>query len=196
MSLSLKVVVADDEPDMREYFRDILPDLGHEVIGSAANGADLVAMCRALEPDMVISDIRMAGGDGLTAAKQIAAERFIPIILVTAFHDAETLAEASEEHIFAYLVKPVERSHIEAAIAVAWKRFQELEKLRKETTDLRQALEQRKLVERAKGILMKERGMTEDAAFRKLQKLSRDENRKMAEVAQMIILAHKAMQPD
>ena len=196
MSKCLKVVVADDEPDMREYFRDVLPDLGHEVIGAASSGPELAAMCKALEPDMVISDIRMSGGDGLTAARQIVADRFIPVIMVTAFHDGPTLEQASESHIFAYLVKPIERSHLEAAITVAWKRFQELEKLQKETTDLRQALEQRKIIERAKGILMDERGISEEAAFRKLQKISRDENRKMVDVAQMIVMAHKAMRQD
>jgi len=193
MSRSLRIVVADDEQDMRDYFQEMLPLLGHEVLAVAGSGNELLRKCRELKPDLIITDIRMPDGDGLTAAKQFAEERFTPVILFTAFHDSNILQQAADSHVFAYLVKPIDRAQLESAIAIAWQRFEQFQGLRQETSDLRQALEDRKVIEKAKGILMKHRRLDEDAAFRRLQKLARDENKKLAEVARMIVLAHRAM---
>jgi response regulator NasT len=186
--------VADDEQDMRDYFADTLPDLGHRLLGVAASGQQLIALCQQHQPDLIITDIRMPDGDGLNAAKQVASQRFIPVILFTAFHDSAILQQAADAHVFAYLVKPIERDQLESAIAIAWQRFEQFQRLQQETSDLRQALEDRKVIEKAKGILMKNRQLDEDAAFRRLQKLSRDENKKMAEIARMIVLAQRAME--
>ena len=196
MTQSLRIVVADDEQDMRDYFADILPDLGHQVVAVASTGKELVAACREQSPDLIITDIRMPDGDGLQAAKQVASERFTPVILFTAFHDSANLEQAADAHVFAYLVKPIDQSQLESAIAIAWQRFEEFEGLRQQASNLRQALEDRKVIERAKGILMKQRQMDEDQAFRKLQKMSRDENRKLAEVANMIVLTFRALDND
>lgn len=196
MNRSLRIVVADDEADMREYFAETLPDLGHQVLAVAGTGAELLQFCRQLQPELIITDIRMPDGDGLSAAKEYAHERFTPVILFTAFHDSKILQEAADSHVFAYLVKPIERAQLESAIAIAWQRFEQFQGLRQEASDLRQALEDRKVIEKAKGILMKHRQLDEDTAFRRLQKLSRDENKKMAEVARMIVLAHRAMDAD
>lgn len=196
MKRALRIVVADDELDMRDYFSEMIPDLGHHLLGVAATGAELLSQCRQLQPDLIITDIRMPDGDGLAAAKQYADERFTPVILFTAFHDSNILSQAADSHVFAYLVKPIERAQLESAIAIAWQRFEQFQGLRQETSDLRQALEDRKVIEKAKGILMKHRQLDEDAAFRRLQKLSRDENKKMAEIARMIVLAHRAMDAD
>jgi response regulator NasT len=190
----LRIVVADDEQDMRDYFAETLPEFGHEVVALASTGEELVEQCRRCQPDLVITDIRMPGVDGLTAAQQVAAERFTPFILVTAYHDSDVLEKAADAHVFSYLVKPVERAQIESAIAIAWKRYDHFEKLRRETSDLRQALEDRKVIERAKGILMKTGNLDEESAFKRLQKLSRQENKKMAEIARMIILAQQALE--
>jgi AmiR/NasT family two-component response regulator len=156
----------------------------------------LVAACQEHRPDLIITDIRMPDGDGLQAAKQVASQRFTPVILFTAFHDSAILEQAADAHVFAYLVKPIDQSQLESAIAIAWQRFEEFERLRQQASDLRQALDDRKVIERAKGILMKQRHMDEDQAFRKLQKMSRDENRKLAEVAKMIVMTFRALESD
>jgi response regulator NasT len=185
--------VADDEADMRDYFAEILPDLGHQVLAVAATGRELVDACRQYQPDLIITDIRMPDGDGLAAAKQVSQERFTPVIVFTAFHDAAVLAQAADAHVFAYLVKPIERRQLESTIAIAWQRYQEFARLRQEASDLRQALDDRKIIERAKGILMKQRRLDEDEAFRRLQKIARDDNRKLAEVARMIVTTFRAL---
>ncbi len=192
----MRIVVADDEQDMRDYFADMLPDLGHEVVAVAKTGRELVDACRQFQPDLIITDIRMPDGDGLTAAKEVANERFTPVILFTAFHDANVLQQAADDHVFAYLVKPIDQKQLEAAVTIAWQRYDQFARLRQEASDLRQALDDRKIIERAKGILMKQRKLDEDQAFRRLQKISRDENRKLAEVARMIVTTFRALGDD
>src|SRR5262245_32372554 len=106
MSASLRVVFADDEPDMRAYFRKLLPRLGHQVVGEARTGRELVELCKHHQPDLVITDIKMPDMDGIDAASQIYQDRPVPVILVSAFHDAELIARAEADHILGYLVKP------------------------------------------------------------------------------------------
>ncbi len=195
MNQTLRIAVADDEADMRDYLADVLPDLGHTVVGAAATGRELLALCTAEQPDLVISDIRMPDMDGIDAAAAICRERTVPVILVSGYHDAELVNRAEQAHVLAYLIKPVQRPHLETAIAIAWRRFDEFTALRKEAADLRQTLEDRKLIEQAKGVLMKKAGLTEADAFRRLQKLARDENRKMVDLAKMILTAEKALGP-
>jgi response regulator NasT len=195
MTRPLRIVVADDEPDMRDYFRKILPRLGHQVLAAAETGRDLVELCRKAEPDLVITDIKMPDMDGIDAASQIYQEGPVPVILVSAYHDPELIARAEADHILGYLVKPIKQSDLEPTIALAMRRFEQFEALRKEAADLRQALEDRKVIERAKGLLMKKVGLDEQEAFRRLQKLAMDGNRKMVEVAHMVITAEEAFQP-
>ena len=192
MKARLRVSVADDEPDMQEYFEKMLPRLGHDVVSIAENGEQLVAHCRETKPDLVITDIKMPVVDGIEAANRIYQERPVPVILVSAFHDRELIERAEGDHIMAYLVKPIKQADLEPAIALAVKRFQQFEAIKREATDLRKALEDRKCVERAKGILMRRTGLDEHAAFTRLQKLSSDKNLKMAEVARSIIVAEEA----
>jgi len=193
MSRGLKIVVADDESLIRQYFLEILPDLGHEVVGAAKNGRELVELCRLHTPDLVISDIKMPDMDGIEAAREIARQQEVPVILVSAFHDTELIERADSANVMAYLVKPVERPDIETAIAIARRRFEELQALKHEASDLRQALEDRKIIERAKGILMTKAGLSEPDAFRRLQKVASDKNRKLAEIARMIVTAEEAI---
>lgn len=195
MNRVLRIAVADDELDMRDYFQKILPLLGHEVVAVASNGRELVERCRAARPDLVITDIKMPEMDGIDAANQICREEPIPIILVSAYHDADLIRRAEEDHILAYLVKPIKQADLEPAIALAMRRFEQFQSLRKEATDLRQALEDRKLIERAKGLLMTKAGLDEQDAFRRLQKLASAKNRKLVEIAQMILTAEEALQP-
>jgi response regulator NasT len=197
MSQPLRIAVADDEPDMQKYFQKCLPRLGHQVVAVAQNGRELVERCRAVRPDLVITDIKMPDMDGIEAATQIYQERPVPLILVSAYHDAELIQRAEADHVMGYLVKPIKQADLEPVIALAVCRFEQFQTLRQEAADLRQALEDRKVIERAKGVLMKRAGLEEAEAFRRLQKLASAENRRLIDIAQTILLAEKAaQQPD
>jgi response regulator NasT len=195
MSQSLRIAIADDEADMRDYFRSILPHLGHKVVAAATNGRELVEQCRALHPDLVITDIKMPDMDGIEAAVQIYREAPVPVILVSAYHDPALIARAEADHILGYLVKPIKQPDLEPVIALAMRRFEQFQALRQEASDLRQALEDRKIIERAKGILMKKARLDEQDAFRRLQKLASDKNLKLVEIARIILTAEEALQP-
>ncbi|MHB1557692.1 MAG: ANTAR domain-containing response regulator [Isosphaeraceae bacterium] len=195
MSRSLKIVVADDELDMRDYFQQILPLLGHQVIGVARTGTELVELCSSAHPDLVITDIKMPDMDGIDAAGRIYRKEAIPVILVSAYNDPDFIRRAEGDHIMAYLVKPIKQADLEPAIAIALRRFEQFQALRKETDDLKQALEDRKVIEKAKGILMKKTGLDEHDAFRRLQKIASDKNRKLIDIAQTILTAEEALEP-
>jgi response regulator NasT len=192
MTRKLRIAVADDEQDMRDYFKTILPVLGHEVVAVAEDGRALVEQCRTARPDLVITDIKMPDMDGIDAANQIYRDAPIPVILVSAYHDAEFIRRAEADHILAYLVKPIKQADLEPAIAIAMRRFDQFQALRREAADLKQALEDRKVIERAKGILMKKANLGENDAFRRLQKLASDKNRKLVEIAHIILTAEEA----
>ncbi len=192
MTRSLRIAVADDEPDMRDYFTTILPRLGHEVIYAAGTGRELVELCRLAPPDLVITDIKMPDMDGLEAAARIYKQSPVPVILVSAFHDADFIRRAEADHILAYLVKPIKQADLEPAIAIAMRRFEQFQALHKEASDLKQALEDRKTIEKAKGVLMKKARLDEQAAFRRLQKLASDKNKKLIEIARIILTAEEA----
>lgn len=194
MTDSLRIAVADDEPDMRDYFQKMLPRMGHQVISVAANGRELIDHCRKHQPDLVITDIRMPHIDGIQAATEIYTQMAVPVILVSAFHDSQLIERAEADHIMAYLVKPIKQADLEPAIAIALRRFRQFQELSKEAADLRQALENRKVIERAKGILMERSGLGEADAFRRLQKLASDKNRKLVEMAEWILTADEAFQ--
>jgi two-component system, response regulator PdtaR len=193
MTRALKIAIADDERDMRDYFQQFLPLLGHEVIAVAQTGKELVELCVATRPDLVITDIKMPDMDGIDAAIQIYRNAPVPVILVSAYNDPEFIRRAEADHILAYLVKPIKQADLEPAIAIAMRRFEQFQALRKETTDLKQALEDRKVIEKAKGILMKKAGLDEHDAFRRLQRLASDKNRKLIEIAQSILTAEEAL---
>jgi response regulator NasT len=195
MNRRLRVAVADDETDTLEYFREMLVQLGHQVVTAATTGRELVQGCRAARPDLVITDIKMPEMDGIEAATQISREGPLPVILVSAYHDTDLIGRAEADHIMAYLVKPIKQADLETAIAIALRRFEQFQQLRREAADLRQALADRKLIERAKGILMKKLGLDEDEAFRRMQKLASEKNRKLVEIAEAILTAEEALEP-
>lgn len=192
MNRPLRIAVADDEPDMQDYFRTILPQLGYTVVAVAGTGRELVEQCRATRPDLVITDIKMPDMDGIEAARQIYRDGPMPVILVSAYHDAEVVRRAEAEHVLAYLVKPIKQADLEPAITIAMRRFEQFQALHKEATDLKQALEDRKTIEKAKGVLMKRAGLDETDAFRRLQKLASDKNQKLVAIARMILTAEEA----
>ena len=191
MKRSLRIAVADDETVMQQYFREVLPLLGHQVVSVATTGRELVEQCRASRPDLVITDIKMPDMDGIEAAVQICREEPMPVILVSGFHDTELVERVEADHILAYLIKPIKQTDLEPAIAIAMYRFKEFQTVRKEASDLAQALNDRKLIERAKGVLMKRAGLDEEEAFRRLQSLARDKNLRVIDVADIILAAEE-----
>jgi AmiR/NasT family two-component response regulator len=193
MLKTLRIAIADDEPEMLEFLEKALGELGHEVVVQAENGQQLVEQCRASHPDLIITDIKMPDMDGLEAVTQIRGEEAVPVILVSAHHDSDLIERAIQNHVLAYLVKPIKKKDLEPAIGLVRQRFKEFRALQQQADDLRQALEDRKLVERAKGILMKRAGLEEQDAFRRLQLLSSQKNQKMVEIAEMIVTAEEAM---
>ena len=194
MKTKLRIVIADDEPDMREYFCKMLPRLGHEVVAAAANGRELVEHCRAQRPDLAITDIKMPELDGIEAAIQVYQDAPLPFILVSAYHDADLIARAEADHIMGYLVKPIKQADLQPAIALALRRFEQFQALRQEAADLRQTLEDRSLIERAKTILMKKLDLDEPSAFRRLQKTAMQKKKKLIEIAKTILAAEEILQ--
>ena len=194
MSQSLRIAIADDELDMRDYFQQVLPRLGHTVVAVARDGMELVELCRTKSPDLVITDIKMPEMDGIDAAIQIYHEKPVPVILVSAFNDAALIERAESDHIMGYLVKPIKQADLAPTIAIAVHRFEQFKTLRQEAADLRQALANRKVIERAKGILMQKGKLDEPEAFRRLQKLASDKNQKLVAIASMIVTAEETFQ--
>ncbi|MBI2826320.1 MAG: response regulator [Planctomycetia bacterium] len=195
MKQSLRIAVADDEPDMRDFFERMLPHLGHQVVSVAETGRELVEHCHNLKPDLVITDIKMPDMDGLSAAAAIYRETPLPVIVVSAYHDQECIEREELDHVLAYLLKPVKLADLEPSIALVMRRFQQFQVLAKEAADLRQALADRKLIEQAKGVLMRLASLDEQEAFRRLQSLAADKNRKLIDAAQMILGVEKALRP-
>lgn len=189
----LQIAVADDEPDMRDFFQRVLTHLGHDVIAIAANGDELIEACRSDIPDLIITDIVMPEKDGLAALTEICRDGPIPAIVVSAHHEDEYVERARHETVLAYLVKPIKKDDLPPAISLAMQRFREFEALHQQTDDLRQALEDRKLIERAKGVLMDRAELNESEAFRRLQRLASDKNRKMVDIARTIVEAEEAI---
>jgi AmiR/NasT family two-component response regulator len=193
MPSGLRILIADDEPRTRDYLWKSLERLGHHVVSAARTGHELVEQCRQYRPELVISDIKMPELDGIDAADEIYRFEAIPVILISAFHDDELIRRASRQHILAYLVKPVKDTDLAPAITVAMERFREFQTLQSEAANLKQALQDRKTIERAKGILMKRTGLAEPEAFRRLQHLASRKSRKLVEIAQMIVIAEQAV---
>ena len=187
-----RVVIADDESIIRMDLKEMLTHVGYLVVGEAGDGMSAVHLARELRPDLVIMDIKMPGLDGVSAAKLLTEEQIAPVLLLTAYSQRELIDAAREAGVVAYLVKPFREAELQPAIEIALARFREFEQLRKEVEGLRDALETRKLVERAKGALMDTQGLTEAEAFRRIQQISMNTRRPMREVASAILLAQEA----
>jgi AmiR/NasT family two-component response regulator len=187
-----RVIIADDESLIRMDLREMLLNLDYLVVGEVGDGRSAVNLARELKPDVVIMDIKMPDMDGIDAAKILTEERIAPVILLTAYSQKDLVERAKEAGVVGYMVKPFREDDLVPAIEVALARFKEFEALHKEVDDLQLALETRKLVDRAKGILMDTQGLNEAEAFRKIQKMSMNTRKPMKEVAEAIILAHQA----
>jgi AmiR/NasT family two-component response regulator len=189
-----RVIIADDESLIRMDLREMLTNQGYLVVGEVADGRSAVNQARELRPDIIIMDIKMPDMDGIEAAKILTEERISPVVLLSAYSQRDLVQRAREAGVVAYLVKPYREEELTPAIEVALARFEEFKELEAQVTDLQQALETRKLVDRAKGILMDKQGLTEAEAFRKIQKMSMDNRKPMKDVAEAIILAHQVGQ--
>ncbi len=186
---TLRVLIAEDEALTRTILRARLEKLGHQVVAEAENGVQAVEAARAHKPDAIIMDIRMPEMDGIEAARQIVGETPCAILFLTAFNDEALVEQAGEAGALAYLMKPFRKEDLAPALEVAVRRFRQLQNQSKEIDELKEALEARKLIERAKGILMDRHGLTEDEAFKRIHFQARNQNKKMKDIAQSIITA-------
>ncbi len=187
-----RVIIADDESVIRADLREMLTNLGYLVVGEVGDGQSAVNLARELKPDVVIMDIKMPDLDGIEAARILTQEKIAPVLLLTAYSQRDLVDRAKEAGVVGYLVKPFREQEIVPAVDIAFARFQEFRELEKEVGNLRETLETRKLVDRAKGILMDQQGLSEAEAFRKIQKMSMNTRKPMKEIAEAIILAQEA----
>jgi len=175
---------------VRTDLREALTGLGYLVVGEAGDGQSVVSMARQLDPDVVVMDIKMPGMDGIEAARILTEERIAPVVLLTAYSQSGLIQRAKDAGVVGYLVKPFREGDLSPAIELALARFAEFRSLEQQVGSLQEALETRKKVEQAKGILMEKQSMSESEAFRKIQKMSMNTRRPMKQVAEAIILAN------
>lgn len=186
-----RILIADDESIILMDLREMLTNLGYLVVGEANDGQSAVNMARELRPDLVVMDIKMPDMDGIEAATVLTAEKIAPVLLLTAYSQQDLIERAKDAGVVGYLVKPFRESNLAPAIEVTLSRFEEFRTVRKEVDDLKEALDTRKLVDRAKGILMDSQRLTEGEAFRRIQKMSMNTRRPMKNIAEAIILTHE-----
>ncbi|MDB5321324.1 MAG: response regulator receiver and domain protein [Phycisphaerales bacterium] len=183
----LRILIVEDETLVGMGLQDQLSRLGHEVIGQAKSAAEALEQFRRFQPDLVLVDVRLDGGDGIELARECLKIKRAPMIVISAFSDAELLRRAGEAGVFGYLIKPVEQGQLAAQLEVAVQRFREGEQLRLEKEQLVTSLETRKLVERAKGIFMRRLDLDEPEAHKRLQQESQKRRISLAELAKKII---------
>ncbi|GAB77235.1 response regulator receiver and ANTAR domain protein [Austwickia chelonae] len=183
----LRVVVAEDEALIRLDLAEMLTDSGYEVVGQASDGEHALELSRQHRPDLVILDVKMPVMDGITAAEVIGKERIAPCVMLTAFSDRDLVERARDAGVMAYVVKPFTIDDLRPALDIARSRWVELHALEAEIADLGERLETRKAVDRAKGVLMEQMGLTESEAFRWIQKTAMDRRLGMREVAQLVV---------
>lgn len=189
MIQKLRIVLADDEALIRLDLREMLTEAGHEIVGEAADGQEAVRLAQELRPDIVIMDVKMPVMDGLAAAQQITEAEIAPVLLLTAYSQQDIVARATKAGVIAYLVKPVREQQLFPAVEVAVSRFRAWQELGRELDELKESLATRKLVDRAKGILMAAHHMTEQEAYRKMQQFSMAKRISLKKLAEEIIAA-------
>ncbi len=189
MAQQIRLVIADDESLIRMNLKETLVGLGYLVVGEAGDGVSVINLARELRPDLVLMDIKMPKLDGIQAAKVLTEERIAPVLLLTAYSDRELVDRAREAGVVNYIVKPFRDTELLPAIEITMARYQEFTEMDQQISDLKETLETRKLVERAKGVLMDTQGLKEAEAFRKIQQLSMNTRKSMKEIAQAILLA-------
>ena len=185
--MGARIVIAEDEAIIRLDLQETLEEEGYEVVGAVGRGDEAVALVRELSPDLAILDIKMPGMDGITAAKEITSSRLAAVLILTAFSQRDLVEQATAAGAVGYLVKPFQRNDVVPAIEVALARFREMRSLEDETHSLKEQLETRRLVDRAKGLLMDRHGMSESAAFSFVQQSAMRQRARMKVVAQQVL---------
>lgn len=183
----LTIVIADNESIIRMDLKEMLQEAGHTVVGEAVDGLRAVELVRLHRPDLVIMDIKMPEMDGIAAAKIISNEKIAPVLLLTAFSQKEIVEKAKDSGVLAYLVKPVKEVNLFPAMEIAISRFQEYQELEQELENVKNSLETRKLLDRAKGILMDAYNLSENEAYRRIQQYSMSKRKSISEVAKAIV---------
>ena len=188
-SKSLRLVIADNESIIRLDLREMLEEAGHEVVGEAIDGRKAVELTRMHRPDLVIMDIKMPEMDGITASRKISEAKLAPVLLLTAFSQPEIVEQAKDSGVLGYLVKPVKESNLFPAMEIALSRWEEMQGLEQELDKLKDSLELRKIVDRAKGILMAAHKLSEQEAYRRIQRYAMTKRLTIKEVAEAIVRA-------
>ncbi|WP_240759094.1 ANTAR domain-containing response regulator [Phytoactinopolyspora endophytica] len=191
-----RVLVAEDESLIRLDLIEMLKEEGYDVVAEAADGETAVRLTEEHRPDLVVMDVKMPVLDGISAAERIAAQRIAPVLFLTAFSQRDLVERAREAGGMAYLVKPFSKSDLVPAIEMALSRHEEITQLEKEVADLGERLETRKLVDRAKGILQSQFGLSEPDAFRWIQKAAMDKRTSMRSVAQVVLSESEMETPE
>lgn len=184
----LRVLVADDDPIIRLDLKQMLANLGYEVVAEAGDGNEAVLLARSVKPDVCVLDVRMPERDGISAVAELVSEGISAAILLTAYSDQELVQKATEAGAFAYLVKPFKPQDLPPAIEVAVSRFRQTQALHKQVRELNQRLEARRIIERAKGLLMRKQGVSEEEAYARIRQKSMETRRSMREVAEAILM--------
>jgi AmiR/NasT family two-component response regulator len=190
---AIRILIAEDNDLVSLTLEEQLKGLGYDVIGIARSGAEAVSLAARLKPDLIMMDIRMPEMEGTEAAARIRDQSPVPIIMLTAYADKETIRKAEAAGALAYLVKPVNENELPPAINIALARFKEIQALRNQVGELEESLEARKVIERAKGILMQRLGLNERDAYERLRQRARDKRAKMKDIAQAIIEAEELL---
>ena len=182
------VLICDDEPVIRMSLKNMLMEVGFEEIMECGDGEAAVATALSRFPDIAILDISMPKMDGITATREIRKKLKIPIIFLTAAFDPETVQKAKEAGVAAFLTKPLRKQDLWPAIEMAFAHAEEMEMLKEQVEELKETIENRKLVEKAKGVLMRSQGLSEPEAFRRMQKLAMDKRKSMRQIAEAILM--------
>jgi AmiR/NasT family two-component response regulator len=186
-----RILIADDESLIRLDLREMLAQLGYDVVGEAGDGRSALELARKLRPDLVIMDIKMPEVDGIAAAEDLTREKIAPVLLLTAYSDQGLVERAKEAGVVGYVVKPFRQTELMPVIELSLARFEEFRSLEREVGDLKEALETRKVIERAKGVLMEVHGLRESEAFHRIRKTSMDARKSMREVAEAVLLTYE-----
>lgn len=196
MTQSLRILIAEDEFLVLMATKSYVEKLGHEVVGVATDGEMAVEMALEKKPDLVIMDINMPNLDGIDAIKKINESLFIPSIIVSGYHDEQLINRATDEGVLYYLLKPIDIEELKIAINISLAKFEEFKKLQEELQSTKNALEARKYIEKAKGIMMDRMNLKEPEAMKRLQKMSRDKNKKLVVIAKELIEADSLFRSD
>ncbi|MGD8189831.1 ANTAR domain-containing response regulator [Brevibacillus ginsengisoli] len=186
--MSGTIVIVDDEPIIRMDVRDILEEANYTVVGEASDGFEAIEVCKQHEPDLVIMDIQMPVLDGLKASKRILSQKLAKgVVLLTAYCDTECVEKAKQAGALGYLVKPLDEKSLIPMVEVSIARGKDIQRLGKELDKVSQKLDERKVIEKAKGLLMNDSGLTEEEAYQMMRKLSMDRRCPIIEIAQTIV---------